>query len=187
MTYLSLTDRARAFISAGLRPGDYAVDATLGNGHDCLFLAQRVGRQGLLLGFDIQQRAIQHCHQLLQQAGCHRQVRLIRDDHRNLCDHLQGRNISAAMFNLGYLPGGDRHIITTPASTLQALQCCCRSLRPGGRISVIAYSGHSGGQEESERVTEWLQQLDSSLWRVDLLIPEGRHDPPRLICCARIP
>ena len=29
-----------------LQPGDLAVDATMGNGHDTLFLAQLVGRTG---------------------------------------------------------------------------------------------------------------------------------------------
>lgn len=41
-----------------VRPGDYVVDATCGNGHDTLLLAELVGVNGHVLGFDIQQVAI---------------------------------------------------------------------------------------------------------------------------------
>lgn len=38
-----------------VRPGDYVIDATCGNGHDTLLLAELVGINGHVLGFDIQQ------------------------------------------------------------------------------------------------------------------------------------
>ncbi|WP_346419965.1 methyltransferase domain-containing protein, partial [Listeria monocytogenes] len=40
-----------------VRPGDYVIDATCGNGHDTLLLAELVGINGHVLGFDIQQMA----------------------------------------------------------------------------------------------------------------------------------
>lgn len=39
-----------------LRPGDVAVDATAGNGHDTLFLAQAVGPSGTVYAIDVQVR-----------------------------------------------------------------------------------------------------------------------------------
>ena len=38
--------------------GDYAVDATLGNGHDTCFLAEIVGDSGKVFGFDIQKKRL---------------------------------------------------------------------------------------------------------------------------------
>lgn len=40
-----------------LQPGDYAVDATMGNGNDTLFLAQLV-ETGKVYAFDIQEAAV---------------------------------------------------------------------------------------------------------------------------------
>ena len=41
-----------------LREGDTAIDATCGNGHDTLALAQAVGRNGRILAIDLQEEAI---------------------------------------------------------------------------------------------------------------------------------
>ena len=40
-----------------VRAGDTVIDATLGNGHDTLELARLVGPNGLVHGFDIQEKA----------------------------------------------------------------------------------------------------------------------------------
>lgn len=59
-----------------VRSGDYVVDATCGNGHDTLLLAELVGVNGHVLGFDIQQLAIDatlesigHLMELLEVGG----------------------------------------------------------------------------------------------------------------------
>lgn len=49
-------------------------------------------------------------------------------------------------FNLGYLPGGDKNLITKVDTTLQALQAASNVLQPGGLISIVAYVGHPGGR-----------------------------------------
>lgn len=48
-------------------------------------------------------------------------------------------------FNLGYLPGGDKTIITEPRTTLEALKVSKDILMPGGLISLVVYVGHPGG------------------------------------------
>lgn len=55
-------------------------------------------------------------------------------------------NSRLVAFNLGYLPGGDKRIITSSASTLLALEAAKDLLLPGGLISVVAYVGHPGGR-----------------------------------------
>lgn len=77
-----LTDWDAAAMQA-LRPGDTAVDATMGNGHDTLFLAQAVGPTGHVIGFDIQVyilgvvqsvRCMQACALLSRQSPATRQT-----------------------------------------------------------------------------------------------------------------
>ena len=63
------------------------------------------------------------------------------------------------MFNLGYLPGGEKEIITRPATTLPALAQSLEILTPGGVLTVVCYRGHPGGREEYEAVLAWLESL----------------------------
>jgi len=49
-------------------------------------------------------------------------------------------------FNLGYLPGGNKSIITVSDTTLSALKAAERILMPGGLISLVVYIGHPGGR-----------------------------------------
>ena len=50
---------ARTLLQTAVKEGDYAVDATLGNGYDTCFLAEIVGDNGKVFGFDIQKEAIE--------------------------------------------------------------------------------------------------------------------------------
>ena len=61
-------------------------------------------------------------------------------------------------FNLGFLPGGERSIVTQPATTVAALQAAIDILEPQGLISVLCYVGHSGGMEEYEAVRRFALQ-----------------------------
>ena len=47
-------------------------------------------------------------------------------------------------FNLGFLPGGDRAIITQPRTSVAAVRAALDIVRPGGLASVLAYTGHPG-------------------------------------------
>ena len=58
MQRISLVNIAHDLIRDILRPGDIAIDATIGNGHDTVFLVEQVGSSGRVFGFDIQQSAI---------------------------------------------------------------------------------------------------------------------------------
>ena len=61
------------------------------------------------------------------------------------------------MFNLGYLPFGDKTIVTQPESTIMALDQVAGLIRPGGLISILAYIGHSGGKTEALHVGQWVE------------------------------
>ena len=145
-------------MSQFLQPGDLAVDATCGNGHDTLLLANLVGPSGRVWAFDIQERAISATSQRLGQAGMAERVELILGGHESLADHLP-TPVRGVMFNLGYLPGGDRSIITRPETTRTALDQALSQLLPGGILAVTAYPGHDGGDCEEEMLREWSSSL----------------------------
>jgi len=86
------------------------------------------------------------------------QVQLIQADHQFLADYIPGF-VQAAIFNLGYLPGGNRQIITHPHSTLKAVRAALACLAPGGLLIIVAYPGHSGGLEEYLALRQELSAL----------------------------
>jgi ubiquinone/menaquinone biosynthesis C-methylase UbiE len=186
---LDLVARAQTFISQVLGPGDLALDATLGKGYDTLFLARTVGETGRVYGLDIQAKALETTRERLEHAGLANRVVLARADHGRLAGRLPpvpDEGIQAAMINLGYLPGSDKRVITRPDSTLKALAGLAVRLRPGGRLSVLAYTGHPGGLEEAEAVETWARALAPSDWHLHLVVPEGtRLSPPRLLVISR--
>lgn len=53
---------ARSLCSQRLKPGDTAVDATMGNGNDTVLLAQLVGESGKVLAASLQGWHRCHCN-----------------------------------------------------------------------------------------------------------------------------
>ena len=47
-------------LSRAVAPGDTVVDATMGNGHDTLFLCELVGEEGRVYAFDVQAQAVKN-------------------------------------------------------------------------------------------------------------------------------
>jgi len=146
---------ARCFV----RPGDRAVDATCGNGHDTLLLAGLVGPQGHVWGFDIQQTAIVETARRLAEVGLADRVTLLHSGHEHLGRYL-AVPVQAVLFNLGYLPGGDRSLVTRPETSVAALEQSLQLLAPSGVVLVTIYPGHGGGDEERQAVDGWAAALD---------------------------
>ena len=169
MNDFSFVALAHRFASKLIAAGDHCVDATVGNGHDTVFLARKVGESGRVLGFDVQERAIASARDQLRKRGLDERVLLRREGHEYVARRLNALDwsgIKIAMFNLGYLPGSDKRIVTRGESTLAALGSCANALLPGGAISIIAYRGHRGGVEEYQAVWEWARQLDPALYNL---------------------
>lgn len=174
MAYFSLVDQSHEVLAKAIKPGDIAIDATVGNGHDTLFLARAVGNSGQVLGFDIQQSAIDNTMKLLQQHGMAHRCTLIRQSHAGLAGHICGNlqhRIKATVFNLGYLPGSDKSVITHSKDTLAALNAVLPHLVSGGVITIVAYSGHPGGELETTAVIGWSSQLDIDCYTVEVIKP----------------
>ncbi|MBC8019502.1 MAG: class I SAM-dependent methyltransferase, partial [Verrucomicrobia bacterium] len=137
----------RRFVSLG----DHVVDATCGNGYDTLLLAELVGSNGRVWAFDIQQKAIVETTARLVSAGRIECAELIHASHETIGLHCSGP-VTAVMFNLGYLPGGDRDVITRPDSTLAGLEQSLEILAAGGIVAITIYPGHEGGNLERTAV-----------------------------------
>lgn len=150
--------------------GDTTIDATLGNGHDTLFLANLVGEHGRVLSVDIQEEAIISTKIRLEESTCNStSVVLVQGNHAELKQIAISNGVKSAraiMFNLGYLPGGDKSIITQMETSLKALEAATQLLCEGGVITVMCYPGHTGGREEVEAVMQWGKSLPRDKYKV---------------------
>lgn len=155
---IRLTEHAHAAVREVLQPGEFAIDGTAGNGHDTRFLAEIVGPGGHVLVFDIQPEAIARTA-----AWNLPNITLLQRSHAEIPSAIpmefHGR-IGAAMYNLGYLPGGDKTIRTHADSTEIAIRESFAILRPGGILTAIAYVGHPGGSEEVDAIGRALAGCD---------------------------
>lgn len=167
-----LTEQVHLLLREHVLADGLAIDATMGNGHDTVFLAELVGSGGRVIAFDVQDRARVFTNRLLQERQL-RNVEIVLDCHSNLETHVPESatgTVSAVVFNLGYLPGGEKSVTTKPSTTTAAIDAAWRVLRSGGVISVLAYVGHEGGIQESQAVESALDTLPGSEWlRRDVL------------------
>jgi hypothetical protein len=192
MQRISLVNVAHNLIRDVLCPGDIAIDATVGNGHDTLFLVEQVSPAGRVFGFDIQQAAIDSAR---VKAGAHCKLlpeclTLIHASHADMSEKIPLQyhgKISVCMFNLGYLPGGDKSIITQTGSTLTAINIASRLLSGNGIITVMAYPGHQGGDLETDQVNNWCKHLDEDQFKISVIYsPENKESAPRLFVIRKM-
>eukprot|EP00890_Picochlorum_soloecismus_P004779 jgi/Picsp_1/5301/NSC_02662-R1_rrna methylase len=132
-----------------LQPGDVACDATCGNGHDSVFLANQIGPKGKLILIDIQESAVNATQEAIEKAlpneECRPDISYVVGCHANLQSYLGSNCAKLICFNLGYLPGGDKSITTTIATSVSAVEASLEALQFGGLISLLCYTGHPGG------------------------------------------
>lgn len=164
----SAVEWARVFIRPALGQNSRAVDATAGNGHDTLFLAREVGPDGHVYALDIQDEAILNTSRRLAGEGIQDRVSVIRGGHQDL-GRLVKEQVDAVMFNLGYLPGSDRSVKTRPETTREGIMAALNLLKPGGRLSVVVYTGHPGAEKEAETVARLLAGLNLDHFNVQKL------------------
>ncbi len=202
----STTELALHIARPYIREGKAVVDATCGNGHDTVALAKAVfpdygdgtaasennqecPTTPRLVAVDIQQRAIAATAGLLMEEGFRAQldagsIRLIRDSHENMEDYVN--EACLIMFNLGYLPGGDKELTTCTESTIKAIRKAAGMLTKGGLLSVAMYSGHPEGAKEKAEVLAFARGLDSKIYHaayVNML--NQANNPPELLLITR--
>ena len=164
---VDLLELQKRFILAHLRPGDVAVDCTMGNGNDTAFLSESVGETGRVYAFDIQEAAIESTRAHLATLGCPENYTLIHASHHRILEFVK-ESPKAVMFNLGYLPGsGKKQVTTLRETTMEAVRGALSILASDGILLVAVYPGHEEGRLEGEMLGEYFATLDR-----------------RLICCS---
>ena len=138
--------------------GDTVIDATLGNGHDTVMLSELVGPSGKVYGFDIQADAVERTSALLTEHGLRERCELYAKGHQHIADHVHVA-VKAAVFNLGWLPGGDKSITTLWETTQVAISAALALLVKGGVCTICAYPGHAEGDRERFALMDCLATL----------------------------
>ncbi|HRQ91146.1 MAG TPA: class I SAM-dependent methyltransferase [Bacteroidia bacterium] len=180
MPFPRVTHFAQDLVARHLPEGSRAIDATVGNGHDTLFLAQCVGVAGRVDGFDIQAEAIATTRERTKHLP---QVRLHHIGHEAMESIVEG-HVDAIMFNLGYLPSGDKSLVTRPPTTLAALGSAAALLSTGGILAAVVYPGHPGGDEEAAAVDGWFASLDPGRFQAIRYAPLLHPQSPYLLAAT---
>lgn len=166
----SMTALVPGILRDVVNKGDTVIDATCGNGYDSFTLAALALEpdRGFLICYDIQTAAIAATKSRLSSLRCvtEQNVDLRCENHKDLGRDLEEGSVKAIVYNLGYLPGGDKGIITRTEETLQSLNNALSLITRGGLISVMCYQGHEGGREELKMVEAWSRGLDCELFIV---------------------
>lgn len=182
--YYNVNEFLHHILKIHLKPGDTVADCTAGNGNDTVFLAETVGPEGMVFAFDVQEEALARTAEHLDEKGMGTRCVLVHDSHAAI-DSYPVRDLSAAVFNLGYLPGGNREIRTVPAITLEALEKAAGLMKKDGILAAVCYSGHAGGPEEAEAVTEFFRGLSCCEWDSVSWSPVNKKGAPFLVSAKR--
>ena len=148
------------FLISRLAEPKLLVDATCGNGGDTAFLCRLAGKEGRVLGFDIQPEAIASTERNLAAKGLSAELHC--DSHANLLQYVTPGTADAVMFNFGWLPGADHKVFSHASSSIPALEAALDALRPGGVLSAILYSGRIIGSDEKTEILNWMRALPLS-------------------------
>ncbi len=151
----SILNMVKKICSENITKNDFVVDMTVGNGNDTLFLAN-ISKK--VFGFDIQNIAIENTKKLLKENNVDN-YELFNISHDKINDVLKEyeNNIKLILFNLGYLPCGDKSITTNHEITLNAVKNSFSMLSSNGLILIVFYP-HSEGKLEAQVVLEYLNK-----------------------------
>jgi tRNA A58 N-methylase Trm61 len=180
---------ARILLEKAVKEGDAAVDATLGNGHDTVFLANLVGQAGRVYGFDIQEEAITASKERINTHGFSDRVRFFQQGHEQLLTYIPAEEhgkVTGAIFNLGYLPGGDKSVITKPNTTIDAIDQLLKIMSPEGIIVIVIYHGHPGGDMERNQLLQYCEKIDQNVAHVlKYQFINQKNNPPFIVAIEK--
>lgn len=160
-----------------------ALDGTLGKGYDTLELLKMGAKK--VYAFDIQKEAIKISKENIYQA-CKSidKVSFILDGHENLLNYVD--SIDVAIFNLGYLPGGDKSRSTTSNTSLKAIRDVLSILAVDGICVITLYDGHDEGKKEKADILNMAKSLSKSRFHcayVQMINQE--NSPPEILVITK--
>ena len=151
----SILNMVKKICSENITKNDFVVDMTVGNGNDTLFLAN-ISKK--VFGFDIQDVAIENTKKRLKENNVYN-YELFNISHEKINEVLKEyeKDIKLILFNLGYLPCGDKSITTNHKTTLNAVKNSFSLLSSNGLILIVFYP-HPEGKTEAQVVLEYLKK-----------------------------
>jgi predicted methyltransferase len=153
--------KAHQFWKDHLKPADHVIDATCGNGKDTSVLANLVP-QGLVYAIDIQEDAIKKTRAHVQAGN----VTFLHQCHTHMP---KDKNVRLVVYNLGYLPGGNKALTSKTETTLLSVASALELLPLGGALSITCYPGHPEGAIEEKALQNWSktlsQKVEWSTWK----------------------
>ena len=172
-----------------LKPHATFIDATAGNGHDSLFIAQNSLHleNTHLICIDIQQTSLDNTKKRLENhlpQSAFSKIDYIHSSHENL--PLTPSPIALIVYNLGYLPGSSKTITTKAESSLNSLKCALDRLSPKGMVSLTIYPGHDEGQREYEALLPFLENLDENYFSLSNPFISAVSHSPKLYIIKKI-
>ena len=179
---VKVIDYAHQLIARATTRLDTVVDCTMGKGKDTLYLSSIANK---VYSFDIQDDAINQTKKLLEKNNV-TNVTLIKDSHENIKEYVK-EYVTGVIFNLGYLPDGDKTVTTKTETSLKAINESLTLLKIGGVCCVVIYPGHPEGAKESETLNIELSKLDQK--KYDCLKYEfinWKNKPAYLIAIKRL-
>ncbi|TPR40117.1 tRNA (mnm(5)s(2)U34)-methyltransferase [Apilactobacillus micheneri] len=175
---------SHTIMSQVIKSGDNVIDATVGKGNDTEFLSKLVKEHGKVYGFDLQKDAINITKKRLEKNNLNN-TKLFNIGHEKIKEYVKDK-INGAIFNLGYLPGGNKDIITKPKTTITAIKACLELLEKDGIVILVLYYGHPGGKTEKNAVIDFVKNLEQKEYSVlEYKFINQINEPPILIAIQK--
>ena len=161
LSLTNLLSMAKRLLDVSIKENGIFCDFTMGKGNDTLYIKKSCP-SCKIYAFDIQKEAVESTKKRLEYENClDENIYLIHDSHANFKKYIpENTELDGAIFNLGYLPGGDKSVTTKTDSTLSCLKDALDILKIGGVIVVSVYPGHDEGTKEGEEILEFAENLD---------------------------
>lgn len=167
--FQSHIDLAHNYWEKLILPTDTVIDATCGNGQDTLVIARLALQSGAgkVFAYDIQESAIEKTRDLLStqissdQLNC---ITFIKGCHSVFPQEIALKSVKLIVYNLGYLPGGDKTVTTRVETTLNSIESALSLICPGGMLSITCYPGHPQGLLEEEALVSFAALLEAKEW-----------------------
>ena len=144
-----------------IKSESHVIDATCGNGYDSHFILQC--NPAHLYCLDIQKKALKNTRNRLEgfkqfslHQACHSTFSMVE------------KPIDLIVYNLGYLPGGNKSLTTQTETTLLSLSNALNLLRKNGLTSIMLYPGHLEGMREKEALLCYVSNLPRKKFQVHL-------------------
>lgn len=136
-----------------------AIDMTCGRGNDTLFLSTLFKK---VYSFDVQEEAINSSRELTKDK---QNIDYILDNHKNVDKYVKDK-VGLVIYNLGYLPKGDKNITTCAFDVIESLEKVTNLLESKGVIIITVYPGHPAGALESVEIDKYLRKYNQKMFEV---------------------